>query len=101
MSPAFALGDAMARFSKLQVPSLPRTTFNVGVVGGGTSVNSIPTDMFMLVDMRSESPDELKKVDDAFRRVVREAVDEENKARSTAEGRIVADVKLIGDRPSA
>ena len=100
VNPAFALGDAMARFSKLQVPSLPRTTFNVGVVGGGTSVNSIPTDMFMLVDMRSESPDELKKVDDAFQRVVREAVDEENKARSTAEGKIVADVKLIGDRPS-
>jgi len=100
VSPAFAMGDAMARFSKLHVPSLPRTTFNVGVVGGGTSVNSIPTDMFMLVDMRSESPDELKKVHDAFQRVVREAVDEENKARSTAEGKIVADVKLIGDRPS-
>ncbi len=100
VSPAFALGDAMARFSRLQVPRLPRTTFNVGVVGGGTSVNSIPTDMFMLVDMRSESPDELKKVDEAFQRVVREAVDEENKVRSTAEGKIVADVKLIGDRPS-
>ena len=100
VSPAFAMGDAMARLSKLQVPSLPRTTFNVGVVGGGTSVNSIPTDMFMLVDMRSESPGELKQVDDAFQRVVREAVDEENKVRSTAEGKIVADVKLIGDRPS-
>ena len=42
------------------------------VVGGGTSVNSIPIDMFMLVDMRSESPEELKKVDEAFQRVVRE-----------------------------
>ena len=51
-------------------PASPRTTFNVGVVGGGTSVNSIPTQMYMLVDMRSESPDELKKVDDAFQRVV-------------------------------
>ncbi len=100
VNPAFAMGDAMARFSRLQVPSLPRTTFNVGVVGGGTSVNSIPTDMFMLIDMRSESPDELKMVDEAFQRVVREAVDEENKARSTSEGKIVADVKLIGDRPS-
>ena len=100
VSPAFALGDAMARFSRLQVPGLPRTTFNVGVVGGGTSVNSIPTEMFMLVDMRSESPDELKKVDEAFQKVVREAVDEENRARSTAEGKIVADVTLIGDRPS-
>jgi tripeptide aminopeptidase len=100
VSPAFAMGNAMTKFSKLQVPSSPRTTFNVGVVGGGTSVNSIPTEMYMLVDMRSESPDELKKLDDAFQRVVRDAVDEENRARSTREGKIAADVKLIGDRPS-
>ena len=100
VSPAFAMSNAMTKFSKLQVPATPRTTFNVGVVGGGTSVNSIPTEMHMLVDMRSESPEELKKIDEAFQRTVREAVDEENRARSTAEGRIVADVKLIGDRPS-
>lgn len=100
VSPAFAMGNAMAKIGKLQVPASPRTTFNVGVVGGGTSVNSIPTEMHMLVDMRSESPDELKKIDEAFQRTVREAVDEENRARSTAEGRVVADVKLIGDRPS-
>jgi tripeptide aminopeptidase len=100
VSPAFALGNAMTKFSRLQVPATPRTTFNVGVVGGGTSVNSIPTDMYMLVDMRSESPDELKKLDDSFQRVVRESVDEENRARSTTEGRIVAEVKLIGNRPS-
>jgi tripeptide aminopeptidase len=90
----------MTKCSKLQVPSSPRTTFNVCVVCGGTSVNSIPTEMYMLVDMRSESPDELKKLDDAFQRVVRDAVDEENRARSTREGKIAADVKLIGDRPS-
>lgn len=100
VSPAFAMGHAMSKFSKLQVPATPRTTFNVGVVAGGTSVNSIPNEMSMLVDMRSESPEELKKIDEAFQRVVREAVDEENKARSVAQGRIAADVKLIGDRPS-
>jgi acetylornithine deacetylase/succinyl-diaminopimelate desuccinylase-like protein len=100
VSPAFAMGNAMTKFSRLKVPASPRTTFNVGVVGGGTSVNSIPTEMFMLVDMRSESPDELRKLDDAFQQVVREAVEEENRARSTREGSIVADVKLIGDRPS-
>ena len=100
VSPAFAMGNAMTMFGALKVPSEPHTTFNVGVVGGGTSVNSIPVDMFMLVDMRSESPEELKKLDDNFQRVVREAVDDENKVRSTREGKIVADVKLIGDRPS-
>jgi acetylornithine deacetylase/succinyl-diaminopimelate desuccinylase-like protein len=100
VSPAFAMANAMAKFGRLQVPAQPRTTFNVGVVGGGTSVNSIPTEMHMDVDMRSESPEELRKIDEAFQRVVREAVDEENRTRSTREGKVVADVKLIGDRPS-
>ena len=100
VSPAFAMGNAMTKFSKLQVPATPRMTFNVGW-SAVASVNSIPTQMYMLVDMRSESPDELKKIDEAFQRVVREAVDEENRARSTGEGKIVADVKLIGDRRQA
>lgn len=100
VSPAFAMGNAMNRFSRLVVPKNPKTTFNVGVVSGGTSVNSIPVEMSMDVDMRSESPEELRKLVDAFQRVIREAVDEENKTRSTTEGRIVADVKLIGDRPA-
>jgi len=100
VNPAFAMGNAMMRLSQLRVPANPRTTFNVGVVGGGTSVNSIPTEMFVLVDLRSESPVELRKLDDAFHRVVREAVDDENRARNTGEGKLVAEVKLIGDRPS-
>jgi di/tripeptidase len=100
VSPSFAMGNAITKFSRLSVPSRPKTTFNVGVVGGGTSVNSIPTEMYMDVDMRSESPVELKKLVDAFMGVIREAVEEENKSRSATEGRIEADVKLIGDRPS-
>jgi acetylornithine deacetylase/succinyl-diaminopimelate desuccinylase-like protein len=100
VSPAFAMGNAMTKFSRLVVPKSPKTTFNVGVVSGGTSVNSIPVEMSMDVDMRSESPEELRKLVEAFQRVVREAVDEENKTRSTTEGRIAADVKLIGDRPA-
>lgn len=100
VSPAFAMGNAINRFSRLSVPATPRTTFNVGVVGGGTSVNSIPVEMHMDVDMRSESPDALIRLDTAFQQLVRDAVDEENRVRSTAEGRITADVRLIGDRPS-
>ena len=53
----------------------------------------------MDVDMQSESCAELKKVNDAFLALVRQAVDEENGARSTREGKIEADPKLIGDRP--
>jgi tripeptide aminopeptidase len=99
VNPAFAMGNAIAKFSRLQVPSTPKTTFNVGVVGGGTSVNSIPSEVRMDVDMRSESCAELKKVNDAFLALVKEAVDEENKARSTREGRVEADPKSIGERP--
>ena len=100
VSPAFAMGTAIAKFSRVMVPSKPKTTFNVGVVGGGTSVNSIPTEMFMDVDMRSESPGELNKLVTTFQAIIREAVDEENRTRSTAQGKVGADVKLIGDRPS-
>jgi tripeptide aminopeptidase len=53
----------------------------------------------MDVDMRSESCAELKKLDDTFLAIVRDAVTEENKARSTKEGSIAADPRLIGERP--
>ncbi len=100
VNPAFAMGEAIAKFSHLTVPANPKTTFNVGVVNGGTSVNSIPTEVSMDVDMRSESPDALNKLVADFQAVVRDAVAQENAARSTKEGKVEADVKLIGDRPS-
>ena len=99
VNPAYAMAGAIARFSRITVPQEPKTTFNIGAVSGGTSVNSIPFEVHMDVDMRSESCAELKKLDDQFLAVVREAVEEENKARSTREGKIVADPKMIGDRP--
>ena len=99
VNPAYAMAGAIARFSRITVPEKPKTTFNIGVVSGGTSVNSIPFEVQMDVDMRSESCVELKKLDDQFLAIVSEAVEEENKARSTREGKIVADPKMIGDRP--
>jgi tripeptide aminopeptidase len=100
VSPSFALGQAIDRFSHLKVPTDPRTTFNVGAVGGGTSVNSIPYSVWMDVDMRSESPEELNRVESEFLKIVRDAADSENRARSVQQGSIVGDAKLIGDRPS-
>jgi acetylornithine deacetylase/succinyl-diaminopimelate desuccinylase-like protein len=100
VSPAFAMAGAMRKFSALTVPKLPKTTFSIGVVGGGTSVNSIPFESWMDVDMRSESRDELNKIDAAFKALLDAAVTEENAARSTAKGKITVDVKLTGDRPS-
>jgi tripeptide aminopeptidase len=100
VNPAFAMGEAIAKFSRITVPANPKTTFNVGIVRGGTSVNSIPTEVSMDVDMRSESPDALNTLVAEFQGIVREAVAQENAARSTKEGKVEADVKLIGDRPS-
>ena len=100
VNPAFALGRAIDLFSKQTVPATPKTTFNVGVMGGGTSVNSIPFESWMEVDMRSESRAELEKMNETFMGLMHRAAAEENKARSTAQGPIVVDLKLIGSRPS-
>jgi tripeptide aminopeptidase len=99
VNPAFAMGNAMAKFSRIQVPPTPKTTFNIGVVAGGTSINSIPSQVTMDVDMRSESCAELKKLDDTFLGIVRDAAVEENRTRATREGPITVDPKLIGERP--
>ena len=100
VNPAYALANAIGRFSRLRVPSTPKTTYSVGVVGGGTSVNSIPFASWMEVDMRSESRPELEKLAQTFMALMREAVEEENRSRSTAQGRIAVKMELMGDRPS-
>ena len=100
VSPAFAMGDAMTRIAQIKVPSSPKTTFNVGVVGGGTSVNSIPFETWLELDLRSESKTELDKLDQSAKALIAAAVNNENSVRSIAQGRVTADIKLIGDRPS-
>jgi acetylornithine deacetylase/succinyl-diaminopimelate desuccinylase-like protein len=100
VNPMFALGQAANEFSRIQVATAPKTTYSIGLIGGGTSVNSIPLDAWMEVDMRSESPPDLKRVEDRMLRIVKEAAEGENFARSTKEGAIKVDAKLIGDRPA-
>jgi acetylornithine deacetylase/succinyl-diaminopimelate desuccinylase-like protein len=62
-NPIHALGRAISQIADIQVPSGPKTTFNVGVIDGGTSVNSIPFAASMEIDMRSESPQNVAAVD--------------------------------------
>lgn len=100
VNPMFALGSAAQEFSRTQVPSSPKTTYSIGVIGGGTSINAIPLSAWMDVDMRSESVAELKKVEERLLRIVQDAADAENKARSTREGKITVEAQLIGDRPA-
>jgi acetylornithine deacetylase/succinyl-diaminopimelate desuccinylase-like protein len=99
VNPMFALGQAASEFSRVQVPASPKTTYSIGLIGGGTSVNSIPVSSWMEVDMRSESPVELKRVEERMLKIVQDAADSENFARSTREGKISVEARLVGDRP--
>jgi tripeptide aminopeptidase len=98
-NPAGALGRAVAKISEFQVPSQPRTTFNIGRIGGGTSVNSIPFEAWMEVDMRSSDPAALAALDAKFHQAVDAAVAEEN-ARWGNRPTITAVKELVGDRPA-
>src|SRR5580658_2818601 len=74
-----AMGRAIAKISDFKVPANPKTTFNVGRVGGGTSVNAIPSEAWMEVDMRSADVSSLKTLDQQFLAAVQAAVDDENR----------------------
>jgi acetylornithine deacetylase/succinyl-diaminopimelate desuccinylase-like protein len=100
VSPAFALGNAITKFGQLKVPAHPKTTYSVGVIGGGTSVNSIPFESWMEIDMRSEAKAELDDLAEKFIGILHEAVDEENHTRDTSQGKIELKMELMGERPS-
>lgn len=102
-NPIHALGRAIAKISEIQVPASPKTTFNVGIIEGGTSVNSIAFSGTMDIDMRSESVEQLRAIDEKVRRALQEALDEEN-ARwdgpRAAQARIALQIDTIGIRPT-
>lgn len=97
-NPIHALGRAIARIAELQVPAQPKTTFNVGRVEGGTSVNSIAYAATMEVDLRSADPASLRTVEASFNLAVNEALVDENR-RWNNRGQISVVNELVGDRP--
>jgi acetylornithine deacetylase/succinyl-diaminopimelate desuccinylase-like protein len=98
-NPIHALGRAIARIGDLKVPSDPKTTFSVGRVGGGTSVNSIAFEAWMEVDMRSVDPAALTALDANFHRALDAALADENE-RWGNRGRLEVERKVVGDRPA-
>jgi acetylornithine deacetylase/succinyl-diaminopimelate desuccinylase-like protein len=98
-NPIHALGRAIARIADLRVPSHPRTTFNVGRIGGGTSVNAIPFEAWMEVDMRSSEASALATLVTEFHRVVDQAVADEN-ARWGRVGVVTVVKEQVGTRPA-
>jgi acetylornithine deacetylase/succinyl-diaminopimelate desuccinylase-like protein len=98
-NPGFAMGRALAKLAALDLPKTPKQSYNVGVVGGGTSINSIPAQTWMEIDLRGEDPEILKQTEETFLRLVDEGVQEENQAR-TLVGPVTVEKELVGDRPS-
>jgi tripeptide aminopeptidase len=98
-NPIQAMGRAIAKIDAFEVPRDPKTTFNVGRVGGGTSVNAIPFEAWMEVDMRSADPPSLKAVDTKFHEALKQAVDEENRRWNNV-GPVSVSAELVGVRPA-
>lgn len=101
-NPHSALGRAITYFTDDAdefTRSGPKTSYNVGVISGGTSVNSIPFKSVMEVDMRSESPDMLVRIDTILQKAVRRALADQNKLKRHGPDLTVT-VEMIGDRPS-
>jgi tripeptide aminopeptidase len=98
VNPIHALGRAMARIADFQVPNSPRTTFNVGRVGGGTSINAIAAEAWMEVDLRSGDASALRVLEKQFRQAVTDAVAQEN-ARWNSSALTVT-VDTVGMRPA-
>ncbi|MBV9050776.1 MAG: M20/M25/M40 family metallo-hydrolase [Hyphomicrobiales bacterium] len=100
VNPAYAMSRAIVELGKIQAPQTPRTTFCASIVRGGSSVNAIPAEVSVDIDLRSESAAELAQLDKTFRAIVTSAVAEENTMRSTSDGKITAELVSIGDRPA-
>jgi tripeptide aminopeptidase len=99
-NPINALVRGSIRFINTKVPASPRTTFNLGQIEGGTSVNSIPYDAKLKVDIRSESEDELAKLETALRESISAGTrDEMESSRDRSKGKLEWKIDVLGTRP--
>ncbi|MCI0664667.1 MAG: M20/M25/M40 family metallo-hydrolase [Acidobacteria bacterium] len=100
VNPVHALGRAIARISDYRAPVDPRTTYNIGRIEGGESVNVIPDSASMDVDLRSASENELSKLEEFMLAAINRAVIDENATRASSGRKLKAEIKIIGNRPS-
>jgi acetylornithine deacetylase/succinyl-diaminopimelate desuccinylase-like protein len=98
-TPINALGRAVAQIADLKVPPDPRTTFNVGRIGGGISVNSLPAEAWMEVDLRSVDRKALAALDAQFRKTLDAALAAEH-ARWPGAARLSMSAEVVGERPA-
>lgn len=101
-NPHHALGSAMHHFVKAAdtyTKTGPRTSYNVGVIEGGTSINSVPFSSSMLIDIRSVEPYRLDEMEQLLNQAVQQALNEQNEIRRRGDALTVT-VEKIGNRPS-
>jgi acetylornithine deacetylase/succinyl-diaminopimelate desuccinylase-like protein len=101
-NPAHAMASAIHGFDEAArrfVASGPRTTYNIGLIGGGTSVNAVPFESWAEVDLRSESPSRLLAIDELMHESFAAAVADHNDARARG-GALEVEYQSIGKRPS-
>jgi tripeptide aminopeptidase len=99
-NPAHAVGRAVARIATRTTHDAPRTSCSVVRLGGGTSLNSIPQEAWFDLDLRSEEPRALEKLDTAVQAILAEALAEENRHRIPGTAPLTLDLRRVGDRPS-
>ncbi len=100
-NPIHALGRAIHLFDEAAsrfVVSQPGTTYNIGRINGGTSVNSIASSAWMEVDMRSDNAAALAAIDSIFHISMVQALNEQNSKRIIGE-ELRLEARLVGDRP--
>ena len=99
-NPMHAMGRAIAKIADLEASTVPKVTFNVGIVSGGTSVNSIPFEAIMEVDLRSETAAALAEIDARLQKALREAVAEEKARWPQSKAALSLVIDTIGLRPA-
>jgi tripeptide aminopeptidase len=100
VSPIHAAGHVIDRLADMEVPSEPRTTFNVGKISGGTAVNAIAEECSFEVDLRSVDPGTLDRIEAKLFEAVRVGVEQENKARAASGSVLKSEMKLVSNRPA-
>lgn len=91
-NPIHAAGELLSRINRMTLPRNPKTSINVGVVGGGTSVNAIPTEMYLDIDLRSESAEALTALDESLQNTLHEITQIQPAIRS--------EIRILGERPA-
>jgi acetylornithine deacetylase/succinyl-diaminopimelate desuccinylase-like protein len=99
-NPITALARGMVRFAATPIPEDPRTTYNFGVVEGGTSVNAIPSRASVKIDLRSEDESELARLEASLRQAMQSGVNEELAATHSSNNMLQLSFRSLGMRPA-